>query len=121
MMSASELIAILSGVTGLVVGLIAALSSARKSEMESLRITLDSVVKENDRLRTRMKELEKCVEDGEDAQREAQITILRLSNQLEEWKEKYSRLDVEWKTKYSRLQSEFDDFKRQVGNSQSFS
>lgn len=93
-MSAAEIIAILSGISGLLVGLIAAISGARKDEVSLLRQTLEDVVKENGRLRARMQELEVCVRDSES-------TIRTLTDQVEEWKDKYTK-----------LQSEFDLFKR---------
>lgn len=114
-MNAGEVVAILAGISGLIAGIIAAFSSARKAELDVVRGAMDSVVAENKRLTTRMMELEKCIAEAEDAQREAHITILRLSNQLEEWKDKYTRMDAEWKWKYQKLQNEFNAFKAAGG------
>lgn len=109
-MTAAEIIAILSGLSGLIIGLIAALSGARKDEILLLRQTLEGLTNENERIRKRLAELQKCIDDQD-------VVIDGLKEQVTEWKLKYQALDEEWKRKYRVLQSEFDAFKRTSGGS----
>jgi septal ring factor EnvC (AmiA/AmiB activator) len=105
-MTAAEIVAILTGLGGLIVGIIAALSGARKDEMSLLQTTLEGLTKENERIRKRLAELQTCVDASE-------ATIDKLKDQIDEWKHKYDNLNQDWLTKYTKLQYEFDQFKLQ--------
>lgn len=111
-MTAAEIVAILTGLGGLIVGIIAAVSGARKDELSLLRQTLEGLTNENERIRKRLAELQACVDASE-------ITIDKLKDQVDEWKHKYDALNQDWITKYTKLQYEFDQFKQQsVGRPQ---
>lgn len=107
-MTATEIVAIITGVGGLIAGVIAAMTGARKDEIAALRETLDSLAEENDRLRKRMMELEVCVNASEK-------TIDVLTEQVNDWKRKYDQLNLDWQIKYTKLQAEFDNLKRSMG------
>lgn len=106
-MSPAEIIAILSGLSGLIIGLIAALSGARKDEITLLRQTLAGLTEENERIRRRLSDLQKCLDADE-------IKIDELKEQVLIWRQKYTDLNDDWQRKYNKLQTEFDAFKKSM-------
>lgn len=95
-MSAAEIVAILTGVGGLIAGLIAAISGAKKEEVNalnamvaSLKATIDGLTAENGRLRVRLNEMDDCLTESES-------NIRELTRQLADWKDKYERLLAEF-------------------------
>ena len=107
-MSIESIIALLASAGAVITGIITARSSATKSELESLRQTIDSLTRENARLQSRVQELEKRNELQDAAAGCLEDKVKMLEQERDALKEQVRLLSAE----NAQLRQRLDDLEQ---------
>jgi predicted nuclease with TOPRIM domain len=108
------IIALITGIGGLVTGIITARSAATKAELESLRQTIVGLQDENARLRVRVSELEARNEAQDKAKDCLEVRVKLLETENDTLRAEIGRLEIE----NGRLRRRLSDLEKGRGMSE---